>query len=113
MVAANLLTVPMLLIWPSPVAVILPKVLSAPVWLIGMRRLRPWAPDAAAGRAPPRPFVGYGAAILGVEVVKALRLQAFGVTEPTSGTDTAALKTSSFFSKRQDFAAFKPLAANF
>ncbi len=39
---ANILTVFLVLLWPSPYAILLPKVISAPVWLIGMRRLRPW-----------------------------------------------------------------------
>lgn len=74
-VGANLATAVLVLIWPSPFAIILPKVLSAPIWLIAMRRLRPWVAGAVSA-APIRPFVGFGAAILGVEILKAVRLQA-------------------------------------
>lgn len=74
-VGANLLTALLVLIWPSPFAIVLPKVISAPVWLIGMRRLRPWAPDAGP-RIALSAFTRFGAAIIGVEVLKAVRLQA-------------------------------------
>ena len=75
-VLANLLTALLAVIWPSPFALILPRVLTAPVWLVGMRRLRPYAPDRSVKPAPIRPFIGFGAWILGSEVVKSLRLQA-------------------------------------
>lgn len=74
-VGANLLTALLAAIWPSPLAIVLPKLLSAPVWLIGMRRLRPWQRTPGPS-GPVRPFVGFGAAVLGVEIVKAMRLQA-------------------------------------
>lgn len=73
---ANLATAGLLLVWAGPLAAVLPKALSAPVWLIGMRRLRPWRPDPAAGRAPLRPFLRFGAQVLGVELVNAVRQQA-------------------------------------
>ena len=75
-VGANLMSVLLVLVWPSALALILPRLLSAPIWLIAVRRLHPWTPDAAAGFAPLRPFVDYGWAVLGVELVKALRMQA-------------------------------------
>ena len=73
--AANLAAAGLALIWPSALALVLPRLLSAPVWLVAMRRLRPWRP----GPGPAEPvvhFARYGAAVLGTEVVKALRLQA-------------------------------------
>ena len=72
----NLAAAGLLLLWPSPVAAILPKALSAPVWLIAMRRLRPWRADPAARPAPLSHFTRFGSAILGIELVNALRLQA-------------------------------------
>lgn len=75
-VGANLMSVLLVLVWPSALALILPRLLSAPIWLVAVRRLHPWSRDAAAGFAPLRPFVSYGWAVLGVELVKALRLQA-------------------------------------
>lgn len=63
-------------IWPGALALVLPRLLAAPIWLVAVRRLRPWRVDPSAGRAPVRPFLQFGWAVLGVEVVKALRLQA-------------------------------------
>ncbi|KIC36978.1 oligosaccharide flippase family protein [Leisingera sp. ANG-M7] len=75
-VASNLLSVLLALIWPSALVLVLPRLLTAPFWLIAMRRLHPWNPDPSQGYAPLRPFLAYGWAVLGVELVKALRLQA-------------------------------------
>jgi lipopolysaccharide exporter len=75
-VGANMISVLLVLVWPSALALILPRLLSAPIWLIAVRRLHPWTRNAAAGFAPLRPFVRYGWAVLGVELVKALRMQA-------------------------------------
>ena len=75
-VGANLMTALLALVWASPAALILPRVLSAPIWLVLMRRLRPWVPVPQAGHAPLRPFLAYGWAVLGVEVVKVMRMQA-------------------------------------
>ena len=74
-VGANLISVILVLIWPSAIALVLPRLLAAPIWLIAMRRLHPWKRDPKAGFAPVMPFVTFGWAVLGVEVVKALRLQ--------------------------------------
>ena len=74
-VGANLITMALVVIWPSPLAIVLPKLISAPIWLIGMRRIHPWRRRPGPS-APLRPFVGFGAAILGVEGLKALRLHA-------------------------------------
>ncbi|MFD1341120.1 oligosaccharide flippase family protein [Litorisediminicola beolgyonensis] len=75
-VLANILSVLLALIWPSALALILPKLLTAPVWLVAMRRLRPWRPAAGVAPAPLAPFLRFGWAVLAVEVVKALRLYA-------------------------------------
>jgi PST family polysaccharide transporter len=74
-VSANLMSAVLALVWASPLALILPRLLTAPLWLIAMRRLHPWVLDLSHGRAPLRPFLIFGSAVLGVEVVKALRLQ--------------------------------------
>jgi len=74
-VGSNVATAILLLIWPSPFSVVIGKLLTAPVWLIAMRRLRPYTPaDVAA--APVAPFVAFGRSVLGIELVRALRLQA-------------------------------------
>lgn len=75
-VAANLMSAALAIAWPSALALILPRLLTAPVWLIAMRRLHPWTPAAGIAPAPLRPFVAFGGAVLSVELVKALRLQA-------------------------------------
>ncbi|MGH1354809.1 MAG: oligosaccharide flippase family protein [Thalassovita sp.] len=75
-VVANILSVGLALVWPSALALILPRLLTAPYWLIAMRRLTPWQRDRAIRPAPVAPFIRFGWAVLGVEVVKALRMQA-------------------------------------
>lgn len=72
----NLAAAALLIVWPSPMAVVLPKALSGPIWLIAMRRLRPWRADTGVASAPLSHFTGFGIAVLGVEVINALRLQA-------------------------------------
>lgn len=75
-VGANILSAGLALLWPSALALILPRLLTAPFWLVAMRRLHPWTRDKGQGFAPLRPFLSFGWAVLGVELVKALRLQA-------------------------------------
>ncbi|MDB2407390.1 oligosaccharide flippase family protein [Jannaschia sp.] len=73
--AANLGAAALALVWPSALALVLPRLLSAPIWLIAIRRLRPWTPTAVTP-APLGPFVRFGASVIGVELVRALRMQA-------------------------------------
>jgi PST family polysaccharide transporter len=73
-VVANLLTAALAIAWPVPAALVLPRVLTAPLWLWGMRRLHP-VRLPAADPAPAGPFLGFGAWILASEVARALRLQ--------------------------------------
>jgi len=75
-VGANLMSAALALLWPSALALILPRLLTAPFWLLAMRRLHPWTRDLSNGFAPLRPFLSFGWAVLGVELIKALRLQA-------------------------------------
>lgn len=75
-VGANLMSVALALVWPTALALILPRLLTAPFWLLAMRRLHPWTLDLSQGRASIRPFFSFGWAVLGVELVKAMRLQA-------------------------------------
>lgn len=75
-VGANLMAAVLVLVWPSAIALLLPRLLSAPIWLVAVRRLRPWTRDTSAGFAPVRPFYIYGRSVLGTELVKAIRLQA-------------------------------------
>ncbi|MCK0142832.1 oligosaccharide flippase family protein [Aliiroseovarius sp. F20344] len=75
-VGSNIAAVALALVWANPLALILPRVISAPFWLIAQRRLHPWKANRDAGYAPIRPFIQFGRAVLGTEVTKALRLQA-------------------------------------
>lgn len=75
-VGANLASAALAVVLAGPLALVLPRLLAAPIWLVAMRRLHPWSPDRSVRPAPLRPFLRYGSAVLGVEVVKALRLQA-------------------------------------
>jgi PST family polysaccharide transporter len=75
-VLANILSVGLALLWPSALALIVPRLLTAPYWLIAMRRLARWRRDPAVSPAPIAPFIRFGWAVLGVELVKALRMQA-------------------------------------
>lgn len=74
-VLANLLTAALAVVFPSPLALILPRVVTAPVWLVGMRRLHPHVPARAANPAPLSHFTGFGACLLGSELLRSLRLQ--------------------------------------
>lgn len=75
-VLSNILAVGLTLFWPTALALILPRLLTAPYWLIAMRRLTPWRRDPRTRPAAFGPFLSYGWAVLGVEIVKALRMQA-------------------------------------
>lgn len=75
-VGANVATAILAFLAPGPVALVLPRLLAAPIWLIAMRRLHVWRSDPTVAAGPIRPFVSYGWAVLGVELVKVLRLQA-------------------------------------
>ena len=95
-VGANMLAVILIMVWPSAIAMVLPRVLSAPIWLIAVRRLHPWT-NHANSHAPLRPFLTYGAAVLGVEVVKVMRLQADKlVVGATLGAETLGLYFMAF-----------------
>ncbi|MXO66341.1 oligosaccharide flippase family protein [Altericroceibacterium endophyticum] len=74
--ADHIFTVGLVLIWPTAWAIVLPKLLTAPIWTVLARRAQPWSPDRSAGYAPVRHFHGFGFAILGSELLGALRLQA-------------------------------------
>lgn len=75
-VFANFATALLVLVMPGPLSLVLPRLMSAPVWLVAMRRLHPWQRQAGIAPAPLAPFLRYGASVLGVEVVKAIGPQA-------------------------------------
>ncbi|MEN9059697.1 oligosaccharide flippase family protein [Ponticoccus litoralis] len=73
-VTANLLSVGLAVLWPSAIALVLPRLLTAPFWLWAMRRLHPWRPDPQAGLAPTADFLRFGGPVLGTEVIRTARL---------------------------------------
>ncbi|WP_339950964.1 oligosaccharide flippase family protein [uncultured Albimonas sp.] len=74
-VGANLATAALVAVFASPFAIVAPKVLSAPLWTLGMRRLRPWR--ATPGPvAPTRPFLRFGAGVMAAHIFDAARQQA-------------------------------------
>lgn len=75
-VMGNLLSALLVFIWPVALMLVLPRVLTAPLWLLGMRRLHPWRKDKAAVIQPFGPFMRFGGFVLSTEVLKTLRLQA-------------------------------------
>jgi PST family polysaccharide transporter len=55
-------------------AVVLPKLLVTPIWVFGIRRYQYWRPRRGAGMGQWREIVRFGKHVLGVEVLKAMRL---------------------------------------
>ena len=75
-VLANLISVALALFWPSPLVLVLPRLLTAPVWLMAMRRLHPWVSAPEAGKTAIAPFLHFGWPILGTELIMTARLHA-------------------------------------
>ncbi len=57
-------------------AIVLPKLLTAPIWLIGMLRSKAWAQDKSAGYAPVVGILKFSLPVLGSELMCAFRDQA-------------------------------------
>ena len=74
-IADHVLTAVLLLAWPSPWSIALPKLLTAPIWLLMTRANRPWKPDPVAGQACWREMVRYGGGVLASDGVTAVRQQ--------------------------------------
>lgn len=70
------LTVALVLAWPSAWALVLPKLLTAPIWLMLARRAFPWSPDRQARPAAISEFARFGPSVLASEVLSAARLHA-------------------------------------
>ena len=70
------LTVVLVVVWPSAWAIVLPKLLTAPIWLVMARATYRWAPNRDDGFAPVSDFATFGPAILGSELLTAARLHA-------------------------------------
>lgn len=72
--ADNLLTAILALSGFGAWAIVLPKLLTAPIWLIGVVWNRPWRPDRTAGFASPRKLLSFAAPVVGSEMLNAARL---------------------------------------
>jgi len=70
------LTVSLVLIWPTAWAIVLPKLLAAPVWTVLARRSTRWTNSPAVSPASWRAFALMGPTILATEMLSALRLNA-------------------------------------
>ena len=74
-IADQLLTAAMLLQWASPWSIVLPKLLTAPIWLIQTRRAAKWQSDPAAGMLPLAEVLRYAGSVLVADGLTALRTQ--------------------------------------
>ena len=72
----NVLTAILALTGFGPWAIVLPKLLTAPIWVLGVRWGRPWRPEARTLPAPIIPFVRFGLPIVATEALGALRVHA-------------------------------------
>ncbi|MEQ1696638.1 MAG: oligosaccharide flippase family protein [Hyphomicrobiaceae bacterium] len=54
-------------------AVVLPKLIVAPIWVIGMRRGHAWTRDKSAGFAPMAPLLRFSLPVIGSELLVAAR----------------------------------------
>ena len=75
-IADHVLTAALLLVWPSAWSIILPKLLTAPLWLILVRRARVWHRRPEAGFAPWRTLMHFGLSVLATDFATAMRTQA-------------------------------------
>jgi lipopolysaccharide exporter len=75
-ISDHILTACLVLAWPSPWSIILPKLLTAPIWLLSMRHAMPWRPTSDATVIPARALLGQAFAILASEIMVAVRTQA-------------------------------------
>ncbi|MFK4003481.1 oligosaccharide flippase family protein [Qipengyuania sp. NPDC077563] len=74
--ADSMMTVALVIFWPSAWALVIPKLLAAPLWTILARRSSSWRHDAEQRKAPQSEFALFGPSILGTEILGAARLHA-------------------------------------
>ncbi len=68
-----LLTLALVIVWPSAWAIVLPKLLTAPIWLILAKGTYNWRADHSVVAAPIERFQQFGLAVLGTEITIAAR----------------------------------------
>ncbi len=71
----HVLTMLLVLAWPSAWAIVLPKLLTAPIWTLLVRRAMPWRADPSAGTVSAAIFVAPAIGVLGTELATAARQQ--------------------------------------
>ncbi len=74
-VADNVLTIALALLGLGAWSIVLPKLLTCPIWMIGIRRAHPWR---ACTNAAPEPFfqlLQFSLPVIGSEIITAARLQ--------------------------------------
>lgn len=74
-IADHVLTAALLLMWPSAWSIVVPKLLTAPLWLILTRRARVWHRCPEAGFAPWRTLMRFGLSVLATDLATAMRTQ--------------------------------------
>jgi lipopolysaccharide exporter len=74
-IADHILTAILLIIWPNPWSIVLPKLLTAPIWLVLTRRARPWVANPSAGFVPAQSLMRYGTSVLATDIMLAMRGQ--------------------------------------
>ncbi|WP_232280879.1 oligosaccharide flippase family protein [Novosphingobium nitrogenifigens] len=74
-ISDQLLTMVLMLLFPGPWAIVLPKVLVAPIWLIASLRAHPYHAEPGVRGMPLRQILGSSGSILAADVLSALRTQ--------------------------------------
>jgi O-antigen/teichoic acid export membrane protein len=72
--ADNLLTAVLAIMGAGAWAIVVPKLMTAPIWLIGNRRFVTWRPDRTAGLVPVPEMLRFAMPILASEVLVVVRL---------------------------------------
>ena len=75
-VVDNVLTAGLAVAGFGPWAIVLPKFLTTPIWLVGVMWKRPWRPQRNIPFAPIRPLLNFTLPVLGTELLLALRMHA-------------------------------------
>ena len=73
--ADHVLSIILALFWPSAWAIVLPKLLTTPLWLVLVRRARHWSPVPGVAPAPFAEFRTFSLGVLGSEILVAARTQ--------------------------------------
>ena len=56
-------------------AIVLPKLLTCPIWVFGIRRAQRWTPDPAAEPVPVKDILQFALPVIGAEILTTIRMQ--------------------------------------